>query len=564
MTRRDASLTQGILRHLRLFAVLPFLVSMLALAVLAGLWMKGGLDQRMQNMMDNAASAVNAQLSQGYKRSSIVAANVPLRACLAQDYSQNLYDLVTFYGSYKSFFQSVEATGSSVDGRVKLYGNNPTLLRSQYIEPVAYANLTLREEAQLREEAGTVWSRSMVVEEDGTQGVVLFRSIFQQGEWLGLVRVELPGESLLAQMRTAGVAGAGYMQYEDGLGHALNLGAPVTFPLCRTLQRELINGHLLTFTYSYRDVTLSLLLILAAGTGLYLLAFALVGRASRLTAQRITEPLHRFMDQLDHDQQSLLRGEPFGGEDTAPDEVGLLKRRFAASLRQQNRLYRQSLALERRTRALSAQVMQATLNPHLLYNALSLVKWSALDREDRGTAAVVDLLVRYYRNVLNRGALIFSLRQEAEVVAQYLEIVGRTNGTRYELQCLIPAELLEIPVPKLLLQPLVENAVMHGFVRDHPHPRIRLLGERRGEELLLTVEDNGCGMEAGAAQSVSSGYGLASIAERIGIYYGPACGLAIYPAPEGGTRVVLTLKAFGREELARRLEAETEPHKNIQ
>ena len=177
---------------------------------------------------------------------------------------------------------------------------------------------------------------------------------------------------------------------------------------------------------------------------------------------------------------------------------------------------------------------------------------------------MVDLLVRYYRNVLNRGALIFSLRQEAEVVAQYLEIVGRTNGTRYELQCLIPAELLEIPVPKLLLQPLVENAVMHGFVRDHPHPRIRLLGERRGEELLLTVEDNGCGMEAGAAQSVSSGYGLASIAERIGIYYGPACGLAIYPAPEGGTRVVLTLKAFGREELARRLEAETEPHKNIQ
>lgn len=221
---------------------------------------------------------------------------------------------------------------------------------------------------------------------------------------------------------------------------------------------------------------------------------------------------------------------------------------------------------EQRAAALQGQLVEARLEglerqlrPHFLFNALNTV--SGLMGGDAETGRRV---VRQIGELLRAGlrgepGQRIPLRQELELARAYLEIeqarfVDRLQVT-IETEVQSPdlrQETLTFPVPALILQPLVENAVSHGIAKREEGGHVRVTAARRGDQLTLTVEDNGPGLTASAEQSGGFGVGLANTRQRLGALYGEygTDGLVLEPIDEKtgeGTRARLTLPRETRE-----------------
>ena len=112
---------------------------------------------------------------------------------------------------------------------------------------------------------------------------------------------------------------------------------------------------------------------------------------------------------------------------------------------------------------LELELLQTKINPHLLYNSLSVLKWNAIGRGGKEMTYIIDVLSSYYRAVLNRGNQKIAIRQEVELTKQYVAIVQFTRANRYNLTIDIPESIMNAGTIKLILQPIIENAILHGF-----------------------------------------------------------------------------------------------------
>ena len=179
------------------------------------------------------------------------------------------------------------------------------------------------------------------------------------------------------------------------------------------------------------------------------------------------------------------------------------------------------------------ELLQAQINPHFLYNTLDSIAILAESDRSEDVVNMVTSLSTFFRNSLNKGEDIISLDAECKQVTSYLEIqqIRYSDILRYEIN--IPEELLDCMVPKLILQPLVENALYHGIKNRRGMGTITVTGEADGNDLLLKVTDNGAGMDeeqvrilqAGIYEDRHTGLGLVNVHKRIRLYCGEPYGL---------------------------------------
>ena len=184
------------------------------------------------------------------------------------------------------------------------------------------------------------------------------------------------------------------------------------------------------------------------------------------------------------------------------DEIGQLAASYNEMLAQirrhiqaleEEKLHVQQVQRQKRKAELLA--LQAQINPHFLYNTLNMITWQAVDLGAEDISVISSSLGRYFRISLSRGREIIPLRDEIDHVNSYLEIqkIRYKSKLTYDVQ--LPEELGEIPVIKLILQPLVENALYHGIKVKKSGGGIRVRAGLDGTVLTLTVEDDGVGIE---------------------------------------------------------------------
>ena len=195
------------------------------------------------------------------------------------------------------------------------------------------------------------------------------------------------------------------------------------------------------------------------------------------------------------------------------------------------------------------QLIQAQVNPHFLYNTLDTIVWLIEGGMTDDAVEMISSLSIFFRTSLSKGNDIIPLSEEERHTLSYLEIQQYRYRDILEFEINIPKELSGIPVPKLSIQPLAENALYHGIKNRRGKGKILIEGREEEDALVLTVSDNGQGMTPERLHEVQeairtgerAGFGLAAVAEGIALYYGPGYGMKIFSEEGKGTTVEIRL-----------------------
>ncbi len=229
------------------------------------------------------------------------------------------------------------------------------------------------------------------------------------------------------------------------------------------------------------------------------------------------------------------------------DEIGRLICAFDAMARQQNHLVNEVLYAKIAYQKYELRILQSQINPHFLYNSLSLISSRAIRSGQKDIHQVAQLLSTFYRTMLNSGKTTVTISEELDNVKSYISIQQIMHSDSFETVYEVDSTLLECKIPNMLLQPLAENAILHGLDNKET-PGIGILTVTcfaQGDDILFKVMDNGSGMTKEQCQNIirtdSRGYGVKNVHQRVQLYYGKSYGISFHSIPGRGCCALLRI-----------------------
>jgi len=282
-----------------------------------------------------------------------------------------------------------------------------------------------------------------------------------------------------------------------------------------------------------------LLMMLIISLIAYLLAFSI--------AHFMTKRIQTLKNQMHKVQQGVL--EPLmntGGN----DEIGELILDYNYMISKIKLLMEEQYQSGQRLKAAELKVLQAQINPHFLYNTLELINRLSKKNKVCEIDEVIHSLTKFYRTNLSKGEDFITLREELEHVSAYVSIQNMRFRNKIKFEINVPDEFMDILLPKIILQPIVENSIIHGIMeKDEGTGIIRISGSIEGDNIILSVQDNGKGIPENIIEKINygqildskSGYGIKNVVERIKLIYGDAYGLEYISKYNEGTTVRIKL-----------------------
>lgn len=271
------------------------------------------------------------------------------------------------------------------------------------------------------------------------------------------------------------------------------------------------------------------------------IAFAVISLFSRSLSSRILLLKEAAERVASGDLETVIQT-----EDT--DEIGVVINSFGAMTQRLNHLINEIYKMQLEKKAVELKALQAQINPHFLYNALSSINWKAIRQGNEDISHLTGTLATFYRTSLNNGQAMTTVENELANVRSYIEIQRHMHDFPFAVDYDIAPEALPLPMLNFLLQPIVENAFKHGidYTDETLDGRILITCQVRGEDLIFTIKNNGPELSATKAQESllrpGKGYGIYNIRERIALYYGPDCGLSAGIDENGYTTFTLKVK----------------------
>jgi two-component system sensor histidine kinase YesM len=276
------------------------------------------------------------------------------------------------------------------------------------------------------------------------------------------------------------------------------------------------------------------------------LAFIVV---AAIIARSITWPIHALAQNMRNVEVEIALGDR--SRVVRTDEIGMLQRTYELMRRKIRRLMREIGEKEKKKREAELEALQLQISPHFLFNTLSSVRWAILNKNNGKAAKMIFALGNLLRMSLLKTNALITVEQEVQNLAHYIDIIKLRSGASFAVRYTIDTNVTQDLVPRLLLQPIVENAVIHGMDGARTGGVIEVGATRKARNLVFTVTDNGKGMRAPARGSASktaklSGIGMRNVDERIKLIYGDHFGLRSESYPGNGTTVTIMIPAMPR------------------
>ena len=284
--------------------------------------------------------------------------------------------------------------------------------------------------------------------------------------------------------------------------------------------------------------------------GLLAFLILLAGR----TARRITHPVDELKETIRQIEQGNLQVRARESD----DEIGLLAKSFNHMTRRLRSLIRRIQREEKAKRNAELLALQSQINPHFLYNTLNSIKVMAQIQGASSVARTLDTLIGFLRFCSKNTQEIISLGEELQITEKYLEIMNIRYMDSIHCRISVPDDLLDNATIRFLLQPVIENALLHGFDPDSEDRRILIRATRQKDRILIQVADNGQGMSEETLQQLlhqrfrqkrrlSTNIGLDNINQRIKFSFGRDFGISIRSREKFYTVVDISLPRITKD-----------------
>ncbi|MDK2903683.1 MAG: two-component system, sensor histidine kinase YesM [Clostridiales bacterium] len=278
--------------------------------------------------------------------------------------------------------------------------------------------------------------------------------------------------------------------------------------------------------------------------------------SSVFISYKISAPIYALADRMKNFDSDHYTKVPVYSN----DEIGEIYNSFNKMLERIQQLIDEVNEQSRKEKEAEMKALQAQINPHFLYNTLDSINWLAIKAGDDEISLMVNSLANFLRFSLNKGKEFISIANELEQVKSYITIQKFRFKNKFDIVYQIDKEVLSYTIIKLTLQPLVENAINHGFDGIDYEGLIEILACKDDGYIHLQVTDNGKGadidslnkmlLDAGGEAMNDMGYGIRNVNERIKLYFGEDCGLYFEDSQYGGITANIKVRAvlFGQME----------------
>lgn len=317
--------------------------------------------------------------------------------------------------------------------------------------------------------------------------------------------------------------------------------------------QEGIQDYIYEETWHFADVkaelqaqtTKAMYICVVVVVGTMLLAVLL----SVLATRSVTRPIKKLCEQVGQVAKGDFTAHT---EIPAGDEVAVLTNSFNDMTSEIGKLVEDIKMEQANLRITETRLLQAQINPHFLYNTLDTIVWLAEQKQTEEVVSMVTLLSNFFRTTLSKGRDAVTIAEEKSHIESYLEIQHFRYQDIMDYEIHIDSDIYQCIIPKLTLQPLVENALYHGIKNKRGKGLISIYGKKVGERIQLSVVDNGKGMNEdelnqlrksmnGLVDTESGSFGLANVNQRIRYYYGDEYGVFFESEENEGTEATVIL-----------------------
>ncbi len=268
---------------------------------------------------------------------------------------------------------------------------------------------------------------------------------------------------------------------------------------------------------------------------------------SVLISHRLSMPILRLRSTMRAVEQGTF---DVTAEITRNDEIGDLARDFNIMIARIKELVRRNAEEQEEKRKSELMALQNQITPHFLYNTLDSVIWMAEAKQHELVVKMVSALARLLRLSISRGEELVTIRDEIAHISNYLTIQKMRYRDKLDYAIEVDDDILGLYIPKIILQPLVENAIYHGIKNKKDTGRVTVVGKASDGSVLLSVRDDGIGMSPDQIERILQPeknvrlrrrVGVRNVHERIQLYFGSRYGLGFMSEPDRGTMVEIYL-----------------------
>ncbi|WP_302326593.1 cache domain-containing sensor histidine kinase [Enterocloster lavalensis] len=395
--------------------------------------------------------------------------------------------------------------------------------------------------------------------EGAQQEVLAVGKAYRTPATLGTLYIEVDPASLDVVFPDKQLYGKGYLRILDHQGNVLyerkqdvdRRAASIAANLQQLVYSREVPGKDLVISFSVDKVTVMADVYVLRGIMILVIlcCVTLVLLVSSRFSRQMTGPISRMMEKMD-----LLKTGDFSVRLPVEqgDEIGILSERFNEMSEQLQNYINQSYVAQIKEKEAELTALKSQIYPHFLYNTLEVIRMTAFDQNDQKVADMIEALSGQMRYIIGTVQDVVPLQMEVEILRKYIWLINCRYEGRVQFEVDVEG-MLNCMIPKLILQPVVENAFFHGLRPKGGAGVIELAAEESGEELTLTVMDNGAGMSANEQKQMREllgserpgnkaeynwqSIGLKNVHDRLRYLYGPRYGVTFVSHEGLGTAV---------------------------
>jgi two-component system, sensor histidine kinase YesM len=275
----------------------------------------------------------------------------------------------------------------------------------------------------------------------------------------------------------------------------------------------------------------------------FILCIIVFAAISGFIASKFTKKICELSDSMEKIQVGNFDVHiPYRGN----DEIGHLINGFNIMAIKLADLVKEVYLIQVKEKEAELKALQAQINPHFLYNTLASISWLGMRNDEKDITKISNALAKFYKVSLSKGKNIITVKNEVEHVKAYIDIQDIRYKNKLSIIYSIDEELLETFTIKLILQPFIENAIMHGMWKEKEHINMHLIVKKFEDNIIWQVIDDGIGISRSKQQELmvntddaAHGYGVINVDQRIKIFYGDQYGVTIFSREGIGTVITI-------------------------